>query len=352
VKKIELFKPIRGTSVKFGQWITFVCLMICLYIFWQIRDIALLTFAAIICGIVLNRMVRFLQRWTASRKIAVAVSVGMMSLVVGIFTVIIVPPFSQQLRELIDLAPQVTNQLQQWLQGLENIGPISLENFHAVDSISNQLRNFNWEMVVNRFFTLFSNTLSLTLNLLLVIVITIMMLLNPPPYRRLFVKVFPASIRRQVDHVLDECEEAIAGWFIGILFNMGVIALLSTVGLWILGVPLALASGLLAGLLAFIPNMGPVLSVIPPAAIALLDAPWKAIAVVVLYIIIQQLESNLLTPLVMKKQVSLLPAVTLLSQVVFAVFFGFLGLLLALPLTLTIQQWLDEFWVRRFADEH
>ncbi|RZM78722.1 AI-2E family transporter [Leptolyngbya iicbica] len=338
--------------MKFGQWITLIVLLICLYIFWQIRNITLLTFAAVIFGIVLNRMVRFLRQWTASRKTAVAVTVGIMLLILGVFGAIIVPPFSQQLRELIDLLPQAADQLQQWLQGLESIGPFSLENFQAVNSISSQLSNFDWEMVANRFFTLFSNTLSLTLNLLLVIVITIMMLLNPQPYRRLFIKVFPSSIRRQVDHVLDECEEAIAGWFIGILFNMGVIALLSTVGLWILGVPLALANGLLAGLLAFIPNMGPVLSVIPPVAIAVLDAPWKAIAVVVLYIIIQQLESNLLTPLVMKKQVSLLPAVTLLSQVIFAIFFGFLGLLLALPLTLTIQQWLNEFWVRSFADEH
>ena len=72
----------------------------------------------------------------------------------------------------------------------------------------------------------------------------------------------------------------------------------------------------------------------------------------ILYVVIQQVESNILTPLVMKRQVSLLPAVTLLSQVVFAVFFGFLGLLLALPLTLIIQQWLYEFWVKEFLEQH
>jgi predicted PurR-regulated permease PerM len=177
-----------------------------------------------------------------------------------------------------------------------------------------------------------------------------MMLLNPQAYRRLFLKAFPSSNRQQVDRVLDNCEDAIAGWFIGILFNMTVIATMSMVGLWILGIPLALANGLLAGLLAFIPNIGPVVSVIPPAAIALLEAPWKALAVIVLYIVIQQVESNVLTPLVMKKQVSLLPAVTLLSQVIFAIFFGFLGLLLALPLTLIIQQWLEEFWVKGFLE--
>ncbi|MGB3202906.1 MAG: AI-2E family transporter, partial [Nodosilinea sp.] len=137
-----------------------------------------------------------------------------------------------------------------------------------------------------------------------------------------------------------------------ILFNMTIIAIMSMIGLWVLGIPLAFANGLLAGLLAFIPNLGPFLSVLPPATIALLEAPWKAIAVIILYIVIQQIESNILTPLVMKKQVSLLPAVTLLSQVVFAVFFGFLGLLLALPLTLIIQQWVDEFWVKGFLDQH
>ena len=180
----------------------------------------------------------------------------------------------------------------------------------------------------------------------------LMMLLNPQPYRRLFKVIFPSSMRRTVDQVLDHCEDAIAGWFIGITFNMVVIAVMSMIGLWLLGVPLVLANGLLAGLLAFIPNIGPVVSVIPPVAIALLEAPWKAIAVIGLYILIQQIESNLLTPFVMKQQVDLLPAITLLAQVVFSLFFGFLGLLLALPLALTLQQWLNEFWVKRYAEAH
>jgi predicted PurR-regulated permease PerM len=234
----------------------------------------------------------------------------------------------------------------------EVVPGFSVENFQSLENIFQQLQSLNLEMLFGRFYQWFSNTLTITLNVLLVTVLIIMMLLNPKAYRRLFLKLFPASRRPQVDRVLDNCEDAIAGWFIGILFNMTVIAVMSMVGLWILGVPLAFANGLLAGLLAFIPNLGPVMSVIPPAAIALLEAPWKAAAVVVLYIVIQQIESNVLTPLVMKRQVSLLPAVTLLCQVIFAVFFGFLGLLLALPLTLIIQQWLNEFWVKGFLEQH
>lgn len=79
------------------------------------------------------------------------------------------------------------------------------------------------------------------------------------------------------------------------------------IGLWILQVPLVLAHAVLAGLLNFIPNIGPTLSVVLPMSIALLDAPWKAIAVLILYIAIQNLESYWLTPTVMAKQVALLP---------------------------------------------
>lgn len=337
--------------MKFSQWLSLIILGICLYISWQIRNVLLLALAAVVFVVVINRAVAVLQKRIPSRTTAVLALISSILLVLVTFGLIIVPPFAHQLQELVSLTPQIIDRLQSWFSSVGNWMPgFSSQSFQSLEAISNQLQSIDIEMVFGRFFRLFSNTLAITLNLLLVLALMIMLLLNPASYRQLFLKTFPSSIRQRVGHVLDNCEDAISGWFIGILFNMTVIALMSMVGLWILGVPLALANGLLAGLLAFIPNIGPVISVIPPAAIALLEAPWKAGAVVVLYIIIQQVESNVLTPLVMKRQVSLLPAVTLLAQVIFAVFFGFLGLLLALPLTLIIQQWLQEFWVNGFLE--
>jgi len=108
--------------VKFSQWLTLIILLVCLYIFWQIRNVVLLTFAAVVFAVVLNRAVIFLQRWTPSRTVAVAITVGIIFLLLGIFGVIIVPPFAQQLQELIRLAPEVINRLQRWLQGFEQIG--------------------------------------------------------------------------------------------------------------------------------------------------------------------------------------------------------------------------------------
>jgi predicted PurR-regulated permease PerM len=341
----------QGFSVRFSQWLSLVILGVCLYIIWQIRNVLLLALTAIVFAVVLNRGAERLQRRIPDRRASVLVLLSSVLVVLGILGIIIVPPFINQLQDLIGFAPQIIDRIQNWVDSLGNIVPgLSIQDYQSVDSILSQLRSIDLEMIFGRFFKWFSNTLTVTLNLLLVTVLTIMLLLNPKAYRKLFLRTFPASNRQQVERVLDNCEDAIAGWFIGILFNMTVIALMSMTGLWILGIPLAFANGLLAGLLAFIPNIGPVVSVVPPAAIALLEAPWKALAVIILYVVIQQIESNVLTPLVMKRQVSLLPAVTLLSQVIFAIFFGFLGLLLALPLVLIIQQWLEEFWVKGFLD--
>ncbi|MBW4485474.1 MAG: AI-2E family transporter [Tildeniella torsiva UHER 1998/13D] len=326
---------------------------VCLYIFWQIRTVLLLALTAITFAVVLNRAVRLLQKHIPDRRVAVLILTGAVSLMAGAIGIIIIPPFIDQLQDLMGFASQIVERSQAWLNNLGDAVPgFAIQDLQSLETIVGQLQSVDIEIIFSRFLAWFSSTLTVAFNLLLVSIIIVMVLLNPAAYRNLFLTVFPSSRRKQINRVLDGCEEAIAGWFIGILFNMTVIAITSMFGLWILGIPLAFANGLLAGLLAFIPNLGPFISVIPPAAIALLEAPWKAIAVVVLYIVIQQIESNILTPLVMKKQVSLLPAVTLLSQVVFAAFFGFLGLLLALPLTLIIQKWLDEFWVRGFLDQH
>ena len=136
------------------------------------------------------------------------------------------------------------------------------------------------------------------------------------------------------------------GASIGVL----VVGLMSLVGLSILGVKAALALGVLAGFMNLIPNLGPTMSVVPAMAIALLDNPWKAVAVFILYFIIQQTESNFITPVVMAHQVSLLPAVTLISQLFFVTFFGFLGLFLALPLTVVAKIWVQEVLIKDVLD--
>jgi predicted PurR-regulated permease PerM len=330
------------SAVNLGQWIGLLALVISLYILWQIRQVLLLVFAAVVLATALNRLARRFQISGVPRSVAVLLSITiLLTIVVGFFW-LIVPAFTKQFQELTQLVPRGLERSDDWIEQLRTRVPSQLTPYLPdVDSLVQQLQPLT-QQLFQRSVAFFSSSFGFVINFLLVLILTLMLLAEPQPYRKGFIRLFPSFYRRRVDEILDRCEVALRGWLIGILFNMSVIAVLSGIGLALLGIPLVLAQAALAGILTFIPNIGPALSVIPPMAIALLDTPLKSIAVLVLYFGIQQLETNFLTPYVMAQQVSLLPAVTLLSQVFFATFFGFLGLLLALPLTVVGQVWLQE----------
>lgn len=244
------------------------------------------------------------------------------------------------------------NKLNDWLNILKEQLPIQLrEQLPNIDinEVVTQLQPI-FNQLINNAGEFVGNTFGIFLSLLLILVLTIMMLVNPSPYRQAFIRLFPNFYRQRVNLILNHCEIALGGWVIGTLINMSVIALLSFICLSILQIPLASAQAVLAGLLTLMPNIGPTLSVIPPMAIALIDSPLKSGLVLLIYILIQQIEGNILTPYVMAKQVSLLPAITLISQVFFASFFGFSGLLLALPLTIITQVWIQELLIKDILD--
>lgn len=329
-----------------GQSVGLLALAISLYILWQIRQVLLLVFAAVVLATALNQVVQRLQRLGLKRGIAILICIGALVALLAGFFAVVVPPIVEQLQLLVDLVPDGLKRLRNWSSLLQNLIPEELlADIRNLRSITQNLQSLAPRLFGN-FFNLFSSSLGAVLNSLLVLVLTIMLLANPSPYRQGFILLFPSFYRRRVDEILQKCKVSLIGWVKGTLFDMFVIGVVSGIGLWILQVPLPLTNGLIAGLLEFIPNVGPTLSVIPPIALALLDAPWKAVAVLVLYILIQQFEGNLLVPLVMQKQASLLPAVTLISVVVFSLFFGFLGLLLALPIVVVVQVWIKEALIK------
>lgn len=334
-----------------GQWIGLLALVISLYILWQIREALLLVFAAVVLATALNRLARRFQRSGMRRVFAVLLSVGIfLALIVGFFW-LIVPPFAAQFQELTVRVPQGINRLNSWIEELRTRVPSQLIPYIPnVDRLSQQVQPF-----VNRLLgssvAFLSSSLEVVLKVLLVLVLTGMLLANPHAYREAFVRLFPSFYRRRVDGILHECEVSLGGWMGGALISMSVVALMSMIGLSILHIPAALALGVLAGFFNLIPNLGPTISVIPAMAIGLLDSPLKSLLVLALYFVIQQTESNAITPIVMARQVSLLPAVTLVAQVFFVTFFGFLGLLLALPLTVVGKIWLKEVLIKDVLDQ-
>ncbi|WP_445637101.1 AI-2E family transporter [Nostoc sp. DSM 114161] len=334
-----------------GQWIGLIAIVLSLYILWQIREVLLLMFAAVVLATTLNRLAKRFQRSGMKRGVAVLLSVAIFfAIIVGFFW-LIVPPFAQQFQELTYRVPQGFGRFNSWLDALRTRIPQELVPYVPdLNSLIQQVQPFVNRLLGNSF-AFVSGSLEVVLKVLLVLVLTGMLLADPIAYRKVFVRLFPSFYRRRVEGILSKCEISLGGWVTGAVIAMGVVGLMSVIGLSVLGIKAALALGVLAGFLNLIPNLGPTLSVVPAMAIALLDEPWKAIAVLILYFIIQQVESNFITPVVMAHQVSLLPAVTLISQLFFVTFFGFLGLFLALPLTVVAKIWVQEVLIKDVLDE-
>ncbi len=335
-----------------GNWIGLFTILASIYILWQIRQLLLLVFTAVVIATTLNKLSRWLQHFRIKRSLAVLISVSLFILLIATFFWVIVPPLAEQFQQLITIVPLGINKLNDWLNILKDQLPNQLrEQLPNIDinQVIPQLQPI-FNQLINNAGAFVGNTFGIFLSFLLILVLTIMMLADPISYRQGFIKLFPSFYRQRVNLILDSCEIALGGWVIGSLFNMSVIALLSFIGLSILKIPLASAQAVLAGLLTLMPNIGPTISLIPPMAIALLDSPLKSALVLLIYILIQQIESNILNPYLIARKVSLLPAITLIAQVFFASFFGFAGLLLALPLTIICQVWMKELLITDILD--
>lgn len=339
--------------MKLGEWIGLISILATFYILWSIRAILLLVFMAVVVAIALNSLARRLQQTGIPRRFAIPIVLTTSSLIVTLFFLGVVPPFVEQFSDLIQLIISGARTFPATLNEIEARYLPEQLRFPELDEFLNWLTSPDSAVldVFNNFFSVFNSSLRVLLQGLLVVILSLMFLGNPAIYRNSLLRLVPSFYRRRADGILQDCEIALCNWMGGIVLNSVFIFSLSFVGLWLLGIKLVLAHALIAGVLNFIPNVGPTLSVIFPAMVALLsDDPLKIIPVVVWYVIIQQIESYWLTPTVMARQISLPPAFTLIAQICFATIFGFLGLVLALPLAVVAKIWMQELLVKDILD--
>ncbi len=335
--------------MKFGKLLGLVGLIGLLYLLWQLRQVVLLVFMAVTFATVINRLVQQLQKRSVPRGWAVAVTLISIFSLLSVISWFVIPTLIDQLPEYTLLSERGINRIQGWYRQLRGMVPGDALAETRLSDLLPQLAQMSptW---LGRLIALFAGSVDFLINTLLVLVMTIMLLSNPTAYRRILLLSFPLFYRDRADEILTECESSLTGWAVGILFNMSFITVFSGIGLAVIGVPLPIVNAVIAGLLTTIPNIGPFLSLIPPMLMALAVQPWMAVAVLILYFVIQQLEGAVLTPIVMAKQVSLLPAIALISQVVCAIFFGPLGLFLALPIVVVLQTWLKALVVEDILD--
>jgi predicted PurR-regulated permease PerM len=196
------------------------------------------------------------------------------------------------------------------------------------------------------FFAVFSSTLSVLGGLIIILFVAVFVAVDPGLYHAGLMHLFPHRARRKAGEVLSATATTLRRWMVMQLIAMLAIGVVTTVVLLLLGIKAAIALGIIAGLLEFIPYLGPILSAVPAIAMAVVDGPDKAIYVIIAYVAIQQLEGSVIQPLLMKEGLDIPPVLTILGQALLSLVLGFLGLMLAVPILATIMVPVKMLYVR------
>jgi len=304
---------------------------------YALSDILLLVFGAILVAVVLRTIARPIRAGTSmgERLALLAAGLGVL-IVIGGTGYLFGSQISDQLASLSASLPQAAQRLSQTAPSQ------SITEMVKGSSIGDLLMNaFSWGT------TIFGAAAALVV----VIVAGIYIAVSPEVYRDGFVMLFPKPMQAQIAKTLDDASEALRLWLGGQLLAMIIVGILIGVGLALVGVPSALALGLIAGVTEFIPIVGPVIGAVPALLLASTEG-WHTVAwTLAVFVVVQQIESNLIMPLVAGRAVAVPPAVGLFAVVAIGVLFGPLGLLLGYPLAVVTDVAVRKLYVRATLGE-
>ncbi|WP_207462391.1 AI-2E family transporter [Azospirillum sp. SYSU D00513] len=303
---------------------------------WRLSSVLLLAFGSVLIGIVLRAAADLVVRYTpVPERWSLAVAGSAMLLLIALAGLL--------------FGSQIASQSGQLAQQLPSMIDHAMQRFGIQGSLEQMLQGKGTAVAggilsrVGSFGMAFAGGLA---NLLLMVIAGAFLASEPRLYRRGFVKLFPPREQERIEGTLLTTGRALRLWLLGKLATMALVAVLTTLLLWLAGVPSPLALGLLAGLAEFVTFVGPLVAgaVILIAALAggVTTFAWAFAAVLV----IQQLESNIITPLVQRRAVDLPPALSLFAVLAFGTLFGTLGLLFGVPLAVVAYVVIKKLYVR------
>ena len=311
---------------------------------WELRWVLLVLFGAVVLAVALDVPITLLRRLLPLNRPA-ALIVVLVSLVLlgGALGQLLLPELLEQIKQLTTLLPVLALRLSSlarqvdWLPDLEQ-QLMALGTWERLQPLGGQLLG------------LAGGAANTTIQLLLMALLAILLALDPRSHQKVIVSLTPSFWRPQMQHLLGESRQALGGWLAGMTLSAVSVFLLTWAGLALLGVPLALLSALVCGLLTFVPTIGPTAATLLPLAVGLLVSPAKMVQVLVLRLILQNAEAFLLTPVLLRRTVNLLPTVALTAQLCLGALLGLPGVLLALPLIVVLQVLSEEVLIKEVMD--
>jgi predicted PurR-regulated permease PerM len=312
-------------------------------LFRQLVTLLLAMLVTIVIAIPLAAAATRLERYRIPRPagalLALFGGIGALALVIYL----LIPPFVDQTNQFVEDVPTIVHKLEDVYADVT--GQKSSE---VGDKVQNFVERYTDEpdKLIGPLTSIGLNVAGILGALVLILITAYYMAIRPDPLVDGLVRLAPPPRREHVRHVLRRIRQSWIGWMEGVLIDMLVTGVMLYVALTIVGLDFAIFFAVLSALLVVVPYFGAIAGAIPPVLFALTDSPGKAVLVLIAYILVQQLESNVTIPIIMAQRVRLHPAVIAIGVVVVGQLFGFVGLFVAVPILSLIIIAVEEFWVK------
>ena len=319
-----------------GGILTLIILL--LLLFKALLSVLLLTLAGALFAIYFHGCAGFFQKHISlNKRWCIALSIFVNIILIVALSWFMGAKLQNQVSSLADTLPASIDNAKGYLQETV-LGNKVLDYMSATGNSRKTMA------VAKRFF---SSSFGILSDLYIVLLLGIFFIANPLTYKKGLIKLLPLPAKEKGAEILEEIHLDLKNWIKGQLFGFLFIAVLTGIGLWAIGIPLILTLALIAGLLNFIPNFGPVIALIPAGLLALTQGTTTLLLVIALYTLIQIIQSAVTQPLIQKKMISVPPALIIFGQVAMGLLGGFWGVLLATPVIIVIKTLVNKLYVER-----
>lgn len=340
-------RPVRLAN--YHRLVLFAATVYLVFAFIDAITKALLLFlTAFLIAIVLNAPVRWLESRGVKRGVSVAGVALLLAMTLITAGFLAGPPLAREAGQLARTAPERLERLRGKAEAIARQNPM-LGSVLQPDALSaEKLAQRASEMLprVGRYTLGFFGALGAGF---FVTIIALYTLGSPKPLLRGLLAAVPPNYRSETTHALTRIVGQLESWALATLLLMGIVGVACGVGLRLIGVPNPMLFGLIAGIGEAIPNIGPLLSALPPMVVALADDPSKALWVAVVFLLVQQVENIFLVPYIMGRSLNLHPVSILFFVLALGAFVGLIGALLAVPAAIITKVIFEEFYAKRQA---